>query len=77
MIQFKDSRLVIFGQRVRSLREQKGWTAREVASRGKISATELAAIEEGRKNFGFTTFLELCRILEIAPSELLDFDMEA
>ncbi|WP_116787890.1 helix-turn-helix domain-containing protein [Flavobacterium psychrotrophum] len=76
MIQFKDQRLVQFGQRVRTYREEKGWTVNDVAARGYLSKTDLMAIESGSRNFGFTTLLELSKSLSITPSQLLDFEFD-
>jgi DNA-binding Xre family transcriptional regulator len=76
MIQFKDQRLVQFGQRVRTLREGKGWSINDVAARGYLSKTDLLAIESGSRNFGFTTLLELSKSLSTPPSELLDFQFD-
>jgi transcriptional regulator with XRE-family HTH domain len=76
MIHFKDQRLVSFGVRVRTLREGKGWTISDVVSRGNIGKSDLVAIESGNRSFSFTTLLELCKSLEVTPSELLNFDFE-
>ncbi|WP_366788891.1 helix-turn-helix transcriptional regulator [uncultured Flavobacterium sp.] len=76
MINFKDRRLVAFGIQVRLYRERLGLTVEEVAARGYLSVRDLQAIEEGNKNFGFTTFLELCNSLGVKPSDILNFDFE-
>lgn len=74
MIQFKDQRLVQFGNRIRSVREEKGWSISDVVSKGNVSKNDLVAIESGNRSFSFTTLLELCKSLETTPSELLNFD---
>lgn len=76
MINFKDRRLVAFGIHIRSFREGKGMTVEEVAARGYLSVRDIQSIEEGNKNFGFTTFLELCSSLHVKPSDILKFDFE-
>lgn len=76
MIQFKDKRLVLFGERVRAFREGKGWSVNDVVTRGHLSKTDIEAIESGARNFGFTTLIELCKSLQASPSELLDFEFE-
>lgn len=75
MIQFKDKRLVKFGERVREVREEKGFSINDVIARGQLSRSDLNAIESGSKNFGFTTLLELCKSLEVPASELLNIDL--
>lgn len=76
MINFKDPRLVNFGERVRTYREGKGWSIGDVVSRGNIGKSDLIAIEAGSRSFSFTTLLELCKSLEVTPSELLNFDFQ-
>lgn len=74
MLNFKDKRLVSFGERVKVTREAKGWSISDVVSKEYIGKNDLLAIEAGNRSFAFTTFLELCKSLEITPSELLDFE---
>ena len=76
MINFKDPRLVNFGERVRTYRENKGWSIGDVVSKGNIGKSDLIAIEAGSRSFSFTTLLELCKSLEVTPSELLNFDFQ-
>lgn len=76
MIYFKDQRLVQFGGRVRTFREEKGWSVSDIVSRGNIGKSDLIAIESGSRSFSFTTLLELCKSLEVSPSELLNFDFQ-
>lgn len=74
MLQFKDRRLVIFGTHVKAIREGKGLSLVDVSQNSSLSKSDLASIEEGGKNFGFTTLLELAKSLDISPSQLLDID---
>lgn len=76
MIHFKDKRLVAFGRQVRSFREARNLSINDVASRGYLSVKDLQAIEDGSKNFGFTTLLELCKSLSVSPSEILNINLE-
>ena len=77
MLQFKDKRLVLFGLRVKKIREEKGMTVIDVADKTSLIKKDLLAIEEGNKNFGFTTLLELAKGLDEHPSKLLDLDLES
>ena len=76
MLQFKDRRLVLFGLHVKGLREAKGMTISDVAENTSLTKKDLLTIEEGTKNFGFTTMLELAKGLGEHPSKLLDIDIE-
>jgi transcriptional regulator with XRE-family HTH domain len=41
-----------FGQRVRELRHQKGWSLRDLAAKVDVGFTYLSRVETGRLNFG-------------------------
>jgi len=74
MLQFKDKRLVKFGEHVRNVREGLGLTPAEVALRSTLTQRDLLSIEEGNKSFAFTTFLELCKGLDVQPTDLLKLE---
>jgi len=76
MLYFKDRRLVVFGMHVKSLREAKGMSINDIAENTSLTKKDLMTIEEGSKNFGFTTMLELAKGLGEHPSRLLDIDLE-
>ena len=76
MLHFKDRRLVLFGLHVKGLREAKGMTINDVAENTSLTKKDLLTIEEGSKNLGFTTMLELAKGLGEHPSKLLDIDIE-
>jgi transcriptional regulator with XRE-family HTH domain len=76
MLQFKDKRLVKFGIHVQMLREKAGLHHNDIATITSLTKSDLLAIEQGSKNFGFTTLLELARGLAITPSQLLDIKFE-
>lgn len=76
MLQFKDKRLVAFGAHVKAIRLKKGLEHSDLARETSLSKTDIDAIEEGSKNFAFTTLLELAKGLGVYPSQLLDFEVE-
>ncbi len=41
-----------FGNRVRELREQRGWTQRDLADRLDVSVSYISKVENGRLHFG-------------------------
>lgn len=76
MLHFKDKRLVLFGLHVKNLREAKGMSISDIADNTSLTKRDLLAIEDGSKNFGFTTLLELAKGLEEQPARLLDLNLE-
>lgn len=76
MLNFKDKRLVEFGEHIHALRQKRGLSVNDVAVNSSISRKDLQSIEEGNKNFGFTTLLELAKGLGVHPSVLLDIDFK-
>ncbi|MDV6169053.1 helix-turn-helix transcriptional regulator [Flavobacterium sp. DG1-102-2] len=75
MLKFKDKRLVKFGEHVRQLREKLGMTHADIVNRSTLTKSDVASIEEGGKNFGFTTLLELAKGLGVSTGELLNIDL--
>jgi len=75
-LHFKDKRLVEFGQRVKSIRESKNMSLSDISQNTSLTKNDLMAIEQGSKNFGFTTLLELAKGLGEKPSSLLDMDLK-
>jgi len=67
-------RLESFGAHLRQLREAKGLSQDQVVSQCDVTKGNLSNIENGRKDFTFTTFLELAKGLEISPKKLADFE---
>jgi hypothetical protein len=59
-----------FGQRVRSIRNDRGWTLEECEEKGYPNWRHLQEIEAG-KNFNLTTLLRLAELFGMEPSELL------
>ncbi|KGO91097.1 helix-turn-helix domain-containing protein [Flavobacterium subsaxonicum] len=76
MLQFKDRRLIKFGEHVAALRQKLGIEVKDVAAKCSLSIKDLLSIEQGNKNFGFTTLLELSKGLGVSPADLLDINFE-
>lgn len=75
MLQFKDIRLVKFGQHITNIRNTKGLEPGDISKNCSLSVKDILDIEKGDRNFGFTTFLELATGLGIQPGDLLDIDL--
>ncbi|WP_162927029.1 helix-turn-helix domain-containing protein [Flavobacterium psychrotrophum] len=76
MLQFKDKRLVKFGTYIASLRKERGLESKDVTKNCSLSTKDLQSIEDGSKNFGFTTLLELAKGIGISPKDLLNIDLD-
>jgi transcriptional regulator with XRE-family HTH domain len=75
MNEARDSlRLIKFGEHLKSTREQLKLSQDDVAARCDVTKGNLSNIENGKKDFTFTTLLEIAKGLGIHPKELLDFN---
>ncbi len=71
----KKSELILFGNSVRKLREQKGLSQEALADLSRLHRTYIGGIERGERNVGFLNLLRLSKALKVLPSELVqDFD---
>ncbi|HTJ40936.1 MAG TPA: shikimate kinase [Kofleriaceae bacterium] len=63
--------LATVGQRVRSAREQRAWSRRELSERSGVSERFLAQLETGQGNISLVRFAEVAAALGTTPAELL------
>ena len=64
----------MIGEKIRLLREKKGFTQKEIAEHLNISQSTYARIETGESN-SWASYLErLCNLLNVSPSELFNTD---
>jgi transcriptional regulator with XRE-family HTH domain len=61
----------LIGERVRRLREQRGWSLSSLAVRAELGKATLSQIESGRRNPTLETLYAIAAQLEIGLSELL------
>ena len=66
-------RLKKFGKHLRQKRENLDLSQDEVALRCDVTKGNLSFIENGKKDFTFTTLLEIAKGLNVEPKDLLDF----
>ncbi len=70
----KDEILRKFGEHVKNLRIKSGLTQDDVVlNSNKITKGTVSDIENGKRNFAFTTLIDLARGLNISPKDLLNF----
>lgn len=73
----KKIELILFGNSVRRLREQKGLSQEALADLSHLHHTYIGGIERGERNIGLINLLRLSKALKVLPSELLqDYDMK-
>ena len=74
MIKKEDKKtLKAFGNNVRSIREKKNLSVRDVSYACSIDNSKISKIENGQINVTLTTILDLAKGLEVHPKELFDF----
>ena len=63
-----------FGENLKSIRQGKGLSQRQLSTLCNIDHSNIARIERGEKNITLLTVLELANALELKPKKLLDFE---
>ncbi|MET3528999.1 XRE family transcriptional regulator [Chryseobacterium flavum] len=73
----KDEILKKFGEHIKELRLKSGLTQDDVVLNGsKITKGTISDIENGKRNFSFTTLIDLAKGLNLPPKELFDFEFD-
>ncbi|GAA3588023.1 helix-turn-helix transcriptional regulator [Flavivirga amylovorans] len=68
--------LIVFGKRVKELRERRNYTLEEVDALCDIDPSDFSKIEKGKTNITFRTLIKISKGLNVNPKELLDFKIE-
>lgn len=76
MKELDQKRQRIFGMHIKRLRVEKGLSQDNIAARCRITKGSLSVIENGNRNFSFSTLLALAKALEVEPKTLLDVNFE-
>ncbi len=76
--QEREKLLIALGKRIQEVREQKGMSQVDLASKmiGKFDTTNISRIESGRNNPTIFTLYRIALALEISLNELLDIDTQ-
>lgn len=61
----------IFGETLRRIRTERGWTQEDVAAAANLTTTYVGQVERGDKVPSLTVVLKLARGLAVPPAELL------
>lgn len=62
---------IVFGQRLRAVRKDRGWTLRVLAAKAGVHWTYLGQVERGERNVSLLTILRLSKALGIDAGVLL------
>ncbi|WP_432775643.1 helix-turn-helix transcriptional regulator [Brevibacillus gelatini] len=65
--------LKLIGERIRSLRKEKGLTQEALAEKSDIHYSYIGGIERGDRNISLATLEKIINALEITPVELFQF----
>ena len=68
--------LIQFGNTLRKLRLEKGFTQEQLANELGVEISQISRIERGVINTSITNLYAISRILNIEVSELFDFDVK-
>jgi len=66
--------LILFGNRVRFLRSQKGFSQEKLAELSHLHRTYISSVELGKRNVSLRNIYALANALDIEPMELLKHD---
>lgn len=64
--------LVELGRRIRARRVELGLSQEQLAARGDLHWQSIGELERGRVNAGVLKVLEVARMLDVEPGQLLD-----
>ena len=61
-----------FGERIRILRRQTGWSQEELAAACGLHRTYVGAVERGERNVSLVNIVRLARALRAKPGDLME-----
>lgn len=72
---FDEEGLRLLAKRLKQIRAEKGISQEELAFRAELTLSQIARIETIKTNPTISTLFKIIRTLEIAPSELFNFEL--
>lgn len=64
---------VRFGERVRELRQNRGWSQEEFAAQANLDRSYVGCIERGERNVSIENIYKIAVALGVSPSALFDW----
>jgi transcriptional regulator with XRE-family HTH domain len=71
MVEPRSPQHLAFGNAIRELRGERGWSQEELGHRSGLHRNYVGGIERGELNPSLTTILKLAKAFDVQPSELL------
>lgn len=69
--------LMLFGERVRALRQSRGLSQEALALAAGLDRTYIGGVERGKRNISLINIQKIASALEVSPADLLLFQQEA
>lgn len=66
-----DEPLKIFGENIKKIREEKGFSQEELANLAEFDRTYISLIERGKRNLSLLNICRFAKALEVKPYELI------
>lgn len=67
-----DTRRRVFGDRIRALRQDRGWSQERLAERAGVHRTYLSSLERGERNVSLDNIYAIAEALGVPPAELFE-----
>jgi transcriptional regulator with XRE-family HTH domain len=64
-----------FGSHLKSLREKRGLSLRDLSARCELDSSKISKMENGQTNLQLSSIFELAKGLEMNAKDILDFDI--
>lgn len=64
---------VLFGERVRELRQERGWSQEEFAAQAELDRSYLGCIERGERNVSIENICKIAAALRVSPAIMFDW----
>ena len=65
----------VVGNNIKEARKIKGFTQKQVAGYMKMTQQQYSRFENGVFELNYQQISDLCRLLDVTPNELFDFDL--
>ena len=63
-----------FAERLRSMRDRRGWTQADLAAESTVTAAAISQIETGEREPSFSTIVKLANALGTTPNDLMGLE---
>lgn len=67
-----ENKLQIFGNKIKALREQKGFSQEALAFKAGFDRTYISLVERGKRNLSLLNICRFAEALDVSPAELLN-----